>query len=401
VCSAHRWVIRAAAEQAAEDRSLLLIEATSNQVNQFGGYTGMRPADFRQFVLVHVNAAGIAPEMLILGGDHLGPNPWREQPAEKAMENAVAMVREYVEAGFTKIHLDASMSCAGDPPVLPNEVVARRAAWLCEAAEGARTGAECVYVIGTEVPTPGGTTHSLEEGLQVTSVAAAAETLEVHRRIFAEHGLADVWPRILALVVQPGVEFSHESVVFYDHEKATPLCDWLRRSDEAIVFEAHSTDYQAPDRYRHLVEDGFAILKVGPGLTFAMREVLYALEDIEDQLVPAEKCSHLSRVVDETMIRDAKHWKAYYHGTPDQQRLLRVYSYSDRVRYYWQKPEIEATVERLLANLASIEIPETMLSRYLPAQYEHVRSGGMAANAGSIIVDRIRDVLRIYALACA
>jgi D-tagatose-1,6-bisphosphate aldolase subunit GatZ/KbaZ len=401
VCSAHHWIIRAAAEQAAEDRSLLLIEATSNQVNQFGGYTGMRPADFRQFVLEHVHAAGIAPEMLILGGDHLGPNPWRDQPAEKAMEHAVAMVRKYVEAGFTKIHLDASMSCADDPPVLANEVVAQRAARLCEAAESARPGAECVYVIGTEVPTPGGTTHSLEKGLQVTSVAAAAETLEVHRRIFAELGLPDVWPRILALVVQPGVEFSHESVVFYDHEKATPLCDWLRRADEAIVFEAHSTDYQVPDRYRQLVEDGFAILKVGPALTFAMREVLYALEDIEGQLVPAERCSHLSRVVDETMIRDSKDWKAYYHGTPDQQRLLRVYSYSDRVRYYWQKPEIEAAVERLLANLASIAIPETMLSRYLPAQYERVRGGRMAADAESIIVDRIRDVLRIYALACA
>jgi hypothetical protein len=49
VCSAHPWVIRAAAEQAAAAGSLLLIEATSNQVNQFGGYTGMRPAEFRSF----------------------------------------------------------------------------------------------------------------------------------------------------------------------------------------------------------------------------------------------------------------------------------------------------------------------------------------------------------------
>lgn len=401
VCSAHRWVIRAAAEQAAEDRSLLLIEATSNQVNQFGGYTGMRPSDFRQFVLKHVTAAGLAPEMLILGGDHLGPNPWKDQPAEKAMENAAAMVREYVQAGFNKIHLDASMSCADDPSVLPNEVVAQRAARLCEVAEGAQAASKCMYVIGTEVPTPGGTTHSLDEGLPATSVAAAAETLEVHRRVFAEHGLADVWSRILALVVQPGVEFSHESVVFYDRQKARPLSEWLPSANERIVFEAHSTDYQLRDRYRELVEDGFAILKVGPALTFAMREALYALEEIQAQFLPEQMCSHLSRVVDETMVRHPKGWQAYYHGTPEQQRLLRVYSYSDRVRYYWQKPEIEAAVERLLANLASIAIPETMLSRYLPAQYERVRSGRMAVDAESIIVDRIRDVLRIYALACA
>jgi D-tagatose-1,6-bisphosphate aldolase subunit GatZ/KbaZ len=401
VCSAHRWVIRAAAEQAAEDRSLFLIEATSNQVNQFGGYTGMRPADFRRFVLEHVSAADLAPEMLILGGDHLGPNPWRDLPAARAMENAAAMVREYVEAGFTKIHLDASMSCVDDPVVLSNETVAQRAARLCEAAEGAQTDSECIYVIGTEVPMPGGTTHSLDEGLHVTSVAAAGETLGVHRHVFAEHGLADVWPRILALVVQPGVEFSHESVVFYDREKATPLSDWVRSTTEGIVFEAHSTDYQLPDRYRELVEDGFAILKVGPALTFAMREALFALEDVENQLFSADRHSHLSRVVDETMMRDPKDWQSYYHGPPEQQRLLRIYSYSDRIRYYWQKPEIEAAVERLLANLASIAIPETMLSRYLPAQYERMRSRRIAADAESIIVDRIRDVLRVYSFACA
>ena len=85
VCSAHPWVIRAAAEQAAADGSLLLVEATSNQVNQFGGYTGMRPAEFRSFVLEHVAAAGVGAERLILGGDHLGPNPWRALPAAEAM----------------------------------------------------------------------------------------------------------------------------------------------------------------------------------------------------------------------------------------------------------------------------------------------------------------------------
>ncbi len=51
VCSAHPLVIEAALKQALSDDSLLLIEATSNQVDQFGGYTGMTPVDFRNFVL--------------------------------------------------------------------------------------------------------------------------------------------------------------------------------------------------------------------------------------------------------------------------------------------------------------------------------------------------------------
>lgn len=50
VCSAHPTVVAAAIEQAAADGSYALIEATSNQVDQFGGYTGLRPADFRDLV---------------------------------------------------------------------------------------------------------------------------------------------------------------------------------------------------------------------------------------------------------------------------------------------------------------------------------------------------------------
>jgi D-tagatose-1,6-bisphosphate aldolase subunit GatZ/KbaZ len=401
VCSAHPWVIRAAAEQAAEADSLLLIEATSNQVNQFGGYTGMRPAEFRSFVLEHVAAAGLNESSLILGGDHLGPNPWRTLPADKAMAHAVTMVAEYVEAGFTKIHLDASMSCIGDPAPLSDEDVARRAAELCKAAEAARAkGSAPTYVIGTEVPVPGGATHSVKE-LDVTSTAAAAYTLEVHKRIFQEQGLGKVWPRVIALVVQPGVEFDHDAVVAYDRAKARPLVDWLRTQPEDIVFEAHSTDYQLPKAYVELVEDGFAILKVGPALTFAMREALCALEDIESQLVLEPLRSSLTRVIEETMLREPANWQPYYSGTPEEQKLLRLYSYSDRIRYYWNRPDVLAAVERLVANLSAATIPESMCSRYLPAQYLRLRKKEIAGDPVSLIVDHIRDVLRTYAAACS
>ncbi|MGA7155483.1 MAG: D-tagatose-bisphosphate aldolase, class II, non-catalytic subunit [Acidobacteriaceae bacterium] len=400
VCSAHPWVIRAAAEQAAEDGSLLLVEATSNQVNQFGGYTGMRPAEFRAFVLEHVRAAGVDEAKLILGGDHLGPNPWRALAAEEAMQRAVNMVAEYARAGFGKIHLDASMGCGGDAAPLSDEVVAERAARLCKAAEDAcGAGERPVYVIGTEVPVPGGATHSVTE-LEVTSVAAAKHTLAVHKGVFAAQGLGDVWSRVIALVVQPGVEFDHDAVVGYEREKARALVEWLRVQPEAIVFEAHSTDYQLPEAYVELVEDGFAILKVGPALTFAMREALDALEDMESQLVPEERRSRLSSVVEETMLREPKDWLPYYAGSAAEQKLLRKYSYSDRVRYYWHRPEIAAAVERLVANLDGVKIPESMLSRYLPEQYERLREGTIGGGPVALIVDKVRDVLRVYAAAC-
>jgi D-tagatose-1,6-bisphosphate aldolase subunit GatZ/KbaZ len=393
-------VIRAAAEQAAADGSLLLVEATSNQVNQFGGYTGMRPAEFRSFVLEYAAAAGVGAERLILGGDHLGPNPWRSLPAAEAMQRAETMVAEYARAGFGKIHLDASMACGGDPERLSDEVVAERAARLCRAAESAcGAGQRPVYVIGTEVPVPGGATHSVQE-LEATSVEAVAYTLAVHKRIFAEQGLGDVWPRVIALVVQPGVEFDHDAVVAYDRKKASALTAWLRAQPEEIVFEAHSTDYQLPQAYVELVEDGFAILKVGPALTFAMREALEALEDMESQLVAEEDRSQLSCVIEETMLREPKDWMPYYAGSPAEQKLLRRYSYSDRVRYYWHRPEIAVAVDRLVANLSKVTIPESMLSRYLPAQYLRVRMGEISGDPVALIVDKVRDVLRTYAAAC-
>lgn len=400
VCSAHPWVIRAAAEQAVESGSLLLIEATSNQVNQFGGYTGMRAEAFRDFVRQHVAAAGLPLERLILGGDHLGPNPWRTLPAAQAMERAVAMVAEYARAGFGKIHLDASMACADDPACLSDELVAERAATLCKAAEAScEPNNDPVYVIGTEVPVPGGATHSVDE-LEATSVEAAAYTLAVHKRVFTEQGLAEVWPRVTALVVQPGVEFDHDSVLPYDRKKASALVRWLRTQPERIVFEAHSTDYQLPRAYVELVQDGFAILKVGPALTFAMREALEALEDMESRLIPEDDRSRLGHVIEETMLREPKDWIPYYTGAPAGQKLLRRYSYSDRVRYYWHRPEVAVAVERLVSNLSKVKIPESMLSRYLPEQYLRLRMGEINGDPTALIVDKIRDVLRVYAAAC-
>ena len=167
VCSAHPLVIEAALRFARDSgRTPVLIEATSNQVNQDGGYTGMVPAQFRAFVEAIADGVGLPRGAIVLGGDHLGPNAWTRLPAAEAMAKAETMVADYVRAGFRKIHLDCSMSCADDPVPLDERTVAERAARLCRAAEAAFVGAPeeaPVYVIGTEVPVPGGAAEDLEE----------------------------------------------------------------------------------------------------------------------------------------------------------------------------------------------------------------------------------------------
>ena len=396
VCSAHPLVLEACIDQALADGGPLLVEATCNQVNQEGGYTGMQAADFRRFVTGLAAARGLPAERLILGGDHLGPNPWRHEPADAALAKAEALVRSYVEAGFTKIHLDASMACAGDPEPLPPELIAARAARLALAGEAA--GGRPVYVIGTEVPVPGGA-HEAIDSLEVTRTEDLARTIEVHRAAFAEAGLADAWARVLAVVVQPGVEFGSTQVVDFAPERARALAAAIEQTP-GLVFEAHSTDYQTEVALRALVEAHFAILKVGPGLTFALREALFALAAMEAELVPADQRSRLRETLDAAMLADPKHWRGHYHGTAEQLRFARAFSLSDRCRYYWPVPDVAAAVERLFDNLTRHPAPLPLLSQHLPRQHDAIRAGTLAAEPRALVRDKVREVAAAYARAC-
>ncbi|WP_321875858.1 D-tagatose-bisphosphate aldolase, class II, non-catalytic subunit [Burkholderia cenocepacia] len=407
VCSAHRLVLEAACEAARADGSPLLIEATCNQVNHLGGYTGMTPADFRRDVDVIAARCGLAPSALVLGGDHLGPNPWRHRRAADAMREAAAMVAAYVEAGFEKIHLDASMACADDPARLDDRTIAMRAAELCRVAEDAatRVGIAPVYVIGTEVPTPGGevsgdASNDAIARIAVTRSDSIAATLDAHRRAFSAAGLDDAWTRVVAVVAQPGVDFDDRHVLDYDSAKAASLGASILQTPR-LVFEAHSTDYQTEAALAALVRDHFAVLKVGPALTFALREALFALTFIEDALIDdVAQRSRLRDVVDAAMRAQPEHWAPYYRGDETAQRLARQFSYSDRIRYYWLQPAVAAAVEQLFDNLARQPVPETLVAQWLPDVYAACRAGGLAKAPRAWVRHRIRDVIAHYARAC-
>ncbi|MFQ1048840.1 tagatose-bisphosphate aldolase subunit KbaZ [Avibacterium paragallinarum] len=401
VCSAHPLVLEASLLQAKQDQTPLLIEATSNQVDQFGGYTGMTPADFRHFVEKLADEVGFPRDQLILGGDHLGPNRWQGLTADEAMANAEKLIEAYVAAGFEKIHLDCSMSCKGDPVPLSDEIVAERAARLAVVAEqtASKNGLSdrIVYIVGTEVPVPGGEAEEIAE-LEVTSPSAAKATINAHQQAFAHVGLEHIWPRVIGLVVQPGVEFDHTKVIDFIPEKAQALSQVVN-DYENLVFEAHSTDYQTEEAYKALVKNHFAILKVGPALTFALREGLYALCAMEDYLFPAEQRANLLAVLEEQMLAHPENWQKYYHGTELEQRFARSFSFSDRIRYYWTNPEIAAAVEKLFANFENVDIPLPLLSQYLPEQYAAVRAGTLASRGKDVVLDKVRAVVRQYALA--
>ena len=406
VCSAHPRVLEAAVRHARDKKSMLCIESTSNQVNQFGGYTGQSPAQFASYVAGIARDAGLERERILLGGDHLGPYPWRAQPAREALQNGCQLVRACVLAGYEKIHLDATIPCADDrSQVLADELVAERTAELCAAAENAwaelPTGSpRPLYVIGTEVPVPGGETSS-SLSPQPTTIEHMQRTLQTSHSAFMARGPSDAWDRVIGLVVQPGVEFGDAIVYDYQPEKAQTLATNLP-AIPALVYEAHSTDYQTPGALRKMVRDHFAILKVGPWLTFAYREAIFALGVMEKECLSARKDVRLSNVpgaLDQAMLRNPTHWKGYYPADSQQAEFARRYSFSDRCRYYWPEASVQNEVDLLIANL-SAELPLALISQYLPQQYQAVRERRLPNCPASLVEHRIRQVLDAYLNAC-
>lgn len=410
VCSSNKYVIEAAMDRLRDKDMHLLIESTANQVDQFGGYTGMTPKDFMKYIHNLAEENNFPVDRIILGGDHLGPLTWTKLGEEKAMENSKTLIREYVLAGFTKIHIDTSMPIIGDfeNGVFGDELISERAAILCKVAEdafvellsGNPESVHPVYVIGSEVPIPGGAQaeEEEEEGISVTKVENLVNTIETFKNAFARHGVADAWQYVGGVVVQPGVEFGSEQVWQYDREKAIKLSEALRDYPE-LVFEAHSTDYQTDESLNEMVEDGFIILKVGPALTYGFREAAFELNLMENELLKYNANLELSKfreILEFNMVKNNVYWKNHYSGTQEKIKFDRIYGLSDRCRYYLPIEEVNYSLEKMIDNLKQVDIPLTLVSQYMHNQYKKIRSGKMELTVENLLKDRIGEYIDDY-----
>lgn len=398
VCSSNVFVLKAALEEGVRTGMPVLIEATANQVNQFGGYTGMLPKDFKAYVSNMAKEIGFDTSKLILGGDHLGPLTWSSEPAEEAMKKADTLVSQYAAAGFDKIHLDCSMRLGSDNPdcALDIKTVAQRAARLAKCAEAVAPN-KPVYIIGSEVPIPGGATEK-EEGLSITTPEDLINEYKTFEEAFLEVGLEDAWTRVVAIVVQPGVEFGDDQVFLYNPETARELTE-AAHGLENIVLEGHSTDYQPASCLNAMINDGIGILKVGPALTFAVREALFALEKIEREMykqAPKNGYSDFAETMERVMLAAPDNWNHHYHGDEDSLCLMRKFSLSDRCRYYMECPELRNAVSVLIKNIDEIKIPFGLMHQYLPQQADAVIAGRLKPTAENLIKENVAYVLRTY-----
>ena len=396
VCSAHPLVIRAALELACDRGQVAVVEATCNQVNQDGGYTGMTPAAFAGMVANMAAEVGLPTDDLVLGGDHLGPQPWRSLPAAEAMDRAITMVEAYAAAGFGKLHLDCSMACADDPVALTDVVIAERAARLAFAAEAAAPAAP-VYIVGTEVPAPGGMGEGHE--IEPTLPAAVHKTWGAHRVAFERHGLREAFSRVVGVVVQPGLDFGNDAVVHFAPDAAVGLAECVLTLGDA-VFEAHSTDYQTPASYARLIEQHFAILKVGPAATFALREAIYALDALARELPGWQPTFAVRATLEGAMMRNPAHWVSHYGGNTQQQAYLRHFSFSDRVRYYWTDPAVAQAIACLFDFLDATALPLPLVSQHFPQHWLAIADGRVAPKATDLCIATVQKAFAPYADAC-
>jgi D-tagatose-1,6-bisphosphate aldolase subunit GatZ/KbaZ len=194
------------------------------------------------------------------------------------------------------------------------------------------------------------------------------------------------------------VEFGDEEVARYDRQRARALTAWLDTASP-LVFEAHSTDYQNVDSLNDLVVDGFAILKVGPWLTFALRETLYGLDRIAGELYPEERSESLQTTMERVMRGRPEHWQRYYMGSATERRVKRHFSYSDRIRYYWADPDASRAVARLLELLGETALPVTLVSQCLNGLSADVAAGRLQSTARALLAASVRSVIEKYAAA--
>lgn len=393
VCTAHPDVLEACLTLAETLDQPIVVEATSNQVNQDGGYTGLKPAGFIRFVKDIATRARVCEARVHFGGDHLGPQAWRKLPADQAMTRAHRLVADYAAAGFTKIHLDCSEGCANEPAQLADAITATRSAALAATAlQHAPDPESLLFVIGTEVPPPGGARTDDHGLIPPTTPESAKATLAAHRDAFAALNLP--LGLIGGLVVQPGVEFSpmevHHLPLQRDPHLADALTDW-----PGLCFEAHSTDYQHPDSYPRLAELGFAFQKVGPALTFAWREALYALDAIRAQNGWATGPS-LPDTMEAVMLANPAHWQAHIHGHTADPRTERHFGLADRIRYHWPEPKAQQAVRRLLDDLQDKRLPDPLLAaHFCTAEIAKARESRHCLPR-ALALARVQSALRPY-----
>ena len=182
-----------------------LIECTSNQVNQNGGYTNKTPKMFIKEILNISKKTKFDSKKLYLGGDHLGPLPWKKENTKTAIKNSISLINQFLKYNFCKIHIDTSIKCRDDK-YINSEIIFNRTNKILNDFNIKKKIKNKFLVIGTEVPLSGsGDNNKIVKTSKKQIVSEVTKFKEILKKLNLKSNL-------FGLVIEPGMKYKHFSI---------------------------------------------------------------------------------------------------------------------------------------------------------------------------------------------
>ena len=330
-----------------------LIECTSNQVNQFGGYTKKSPKEFRDYVFEIAQKINFNKKNIFLGGDHLGPLPWKNLNSNLAIKNSIKMINNYLDSKFCKIHIDTSIKCKNDK-IFNSQTKFERARKILKKLKF-KNKSDIFYVVGSEVPTSG---SDIKKLLKPTSFDTIKKDSIRYSQILFEKTHRY---KTYGLVIEVGMKYKDKSI------QKPNFRNFLKKKkfslENNFVYEAHSTDFQSIYTLKKLVNNNFKFLKVGPELTFLYLRSLFFMQKIENFFKDKNNSNFKKSLIKE-MLKNRKYWINFYKKNSLKQFLNSQY---DRSRYYLDLENVKKSIFKLKSNINKIS-KKIIIKKFMSAK---------------------------------
>ena len=318
----------------------VLIESTSNQVNQFGGYSKLKPSNFKKKVEKLAKKISFPKKNIIFGGDHLGPLPWKNLDYKIAMDRGEKLVSLYFKSKFKKLHIDTTMKLKNDK-VFNKQIIKARSEKILSNLNHKYSN-KLIFILGSEVPPAGG--ERIIRNFNKKKIFEIKSEILLYKKIFQNLNLKNK----LYLVVDTGMSFNDTKVF----KSKTNILNYLKKISDLmnVKYEAHSTDYQNLKELKKLAKCNFKFLKVGPELTFNYTKAILKMGKIEKRYF--KNHSDIKKVILKVLKQNKKHWIDYYNLCSMDRVLTGRF---DRLRYYWNELNLKKAKNKLLKNIDSLE----------------------------------------------
>lgn len=347
-CTANFLVLKTLLIFCKKNKLPALIESTSNQVNQFGGYSKNQPKDFIKKMHGFIKSFKINKKSIYFGGDHLGPLPWKNNKSSIALKNSIKLIDLYLKANYQKIHIDTSIQCKDDK-FITDKIIFARTEYILKNLTNKKKLNKIFFVFGTEVPFAGGND---KKKFKITKNNKIITDYQNFSKLLNSEKLSS---KDFALVIEPGMKFKNNSITKPNFKSFEVNRKFSKKNK--FYYEAHSTDYQDPETLKKLVNNNFKILKVGPELTYNLIKSFLFMQEIEKFFL--RRKSNFQKIIIKKMLFNNFYWKDFFkRGSKKKLEKNLLNSFYDRARYYLCNNDVINSIKILEISINKIKREE-------------------------------------------